>query len=360
AGEGEDPYEITISYSKQGEPKLQKVWMNFSNKFGTGSVCGGISKSGSNIRTVRGIPAHVIGQPGHAAILYYGKDANGNGSWKIDNDVGGWLAATKGERHLLGWGNASWQRNSGGTVVYFHLAQTCLNDYDNLVRAEEYTWLAKVYQGDLKAQEELYEKALKTQILNLDAWYGLVQTYKANTTKTAADYSTLAGRIADTLWNHPVAMHCLFKLFRVETNIAEVDAALTNPLFTTQLKTIEINALAKAKSKGSTAAKSKVSYLLGNVDMSVADFSFDGENAGCIVWADTYNDSSFVWKYSLDGKKTWKEVVFSEGDSHAYPLSEKELATISADNDIYVYIVRASPDTAYRIDVAAKPTMPDT
>ncbi|MDE7454533.1 MAG: NPCBM/NEW2 domain-containing protein, partial [Clostridia bacterium] len=131
AGEGQDPYVITISYSKQGEAKLQKVWMNFTNKFGTGSVCGGISKSGTNIRTSRGIPANVIGQPGHAAILYYGKDANGNGSWKIDNDVGGWLAATKGERHLLGWGSASWQRNSGGTVVYFHLAQTCLNDYDN-------------------------------------------------------------------------------------------------------------------------------------------------------------------------------------------------------------------------------------
>ncbi|MDE7087252.1 MAG: NPCBM/NEW2 domain-containing protein, partial [Clostridia bacterium] len=38
AGEGQDDYEITVSYSKQGEIKLQKVWMNFSNKFKTGSV----------------------------------------------------------------------------------------------------------------------------------------------------------------------------------------------------------------------------------------------------------------------------------------------------------------------------------
>ena len=49
--------------------KLYKVWMNFRNKFGTGAVCGGISKSGSNIRTTHGIPATVIGQPGHAALL---------------------------------------------------------------------------------------------------------------------------------------------------------------------------------------------------------------------------------------------------------------------------------------------------
>ncbi len=359
AGEGEQPYTMSVSRKVDGVAKLQKVWMNFNNKFKTGSVCGGISKSGVNIRTSRGIPANVIGQPGHAAILYFSKDANGKGSWKIDNDVGGWLAATKGERHLLGWGNEAWQRNSGGTVVYFHLAQLCLDDYDNLVRAEEYCWLAKVYQGDVNKQEKLYEKALSTQILNLDAWYGLVTTYKANTAKTAVDYSTLATRIGDTLWNHPVAMHCLFRLFTdtEKTNVAAVQATLNDPLFTTQLKTIEVNALAKAKASGSTAAKSKVSYLLGNTDTAVASFSFD---TGKIVWADSYNDGSFTWKYSLDGKKTWTEVTFNPGDSHAYQLNEKEISSISTDNDIYVYIVGASPDNAYRIDVGAKPAMPDT
>ncbi|MDE6585751.1 MAG: NPCBM/NEW2 domain-containing protein [Clostridia bacterium] len=366
AGEGEAPYEMTISRSKEGEPKLQKVWMNFNNKFKTGSVCGGISKSGTNIRTARGIPAHVIGQPGHAAILYLSQDANGKGSWKIDNDVGGWLAATKGERHLLGWGNEAWQRNSSGTVVYFHLAQECLNDYDNLVKAEEYVWLAKVYQGNLKAQETLYEKALNTQIKNLDAWGGLVKTYLADASKTVADFNNLVARIADTLWNHPVPMHCLFRLFtdidlkKGGTGIEEVDAVLGNPAFLMQIRAVETNALEKAKTSGSSAAKSKVNWLLGVTDTSVADFSFDGENAGSIVWSDTYSDGSFTWKYSLDGKKTWKEVTFYDGDKHVYALSEQELASVSTENDIYVYIVGASEANAYKIDVAAKPTLPDT
>ena len=370
AGEGDEPYVITVSRSAEGEAKLQKVWMNFNNKFKTGSVCGGISKSGCNIRGARGIPANVIGQPGHAAILYYSKDANGNGSWKIDNDVGGWVAATKNERHLLSWGNAAWQRNSGGggTVVFFHLAQECLNDYDNFVKAEEYTWLAKVYQGDLDKQENLYEKALTAQPKNLDAWYGLVRTYKAKSNKTAQDFGILAKRIGDTLYNHPMAMHCLLRLFLTDTSIAEEDSILSNeakavlltPVFTTQLKTVEFDALTKAKTSGSTAAKVKANLILGGADTSVADFSFDGENAGCIVWADTYNDSTFTWKYSVDGKQTWKEVTFDEGQSHAYRLPEEDLVKISTENDIYVYIVGASPDNAYRIDVAAKPTMPDT
>ncbi len=369
AGEGEQPYVIKISRSQKGEPNIQKVWMNFNNKFKTGSVCGGISKSGCNIRGARGIPASVIGQPGHAAILYFRQDANGNGSWAIDNDVGGWLAATKGERHLLGWGNETWQRNSSGTVVYFHLAQECLNDYDNYVEAEEYCWLAKVYKGDLDKQEQLYEKALKVQIKNLDAWSGLLFTYKANKNKKVADFSNLVARIADTLWNHPVPMHCLFRLLtdvddktKMITGITDkdIDAVLKNPAFTTQIKAVESAALEKARKQGSSAAKSKVNWILGVSDMSIADFSFDGDNAGCIVWSDTYKDGSFTWRYSLDGKKTWKDVTFYEGDSHAYQLSEKELDSVSPENGIYVYIVGASPDNAYKIDLGARPALPDT
>ncbi|MDE7076338.1 MAG: discoidin domain-containing protein, partial [Clostridia bacterium] len=46
--------------------------------------------------------------------------------------------------------------------------------------------------------------------------------------------------------------------------------------------------------------------------------------------------------------------------SHAYQLPEEDLAKISSDNDIYVYIQGASSANAYRIDVGAKPAMPDT
>ncbi|MDE7086864.1 MAG: discoidin domain-containing protein, partial [Clostridia bacterium] len=75
---------------------------------------------------------------------------------------------------------------------------------------------------------------------------------------------------------------------------------------------------------------------------------------------DKYSDGSFTWYYSVDGKKTWKEVHFGEGDSHAYLLPEEDLAAISPENDIYVYIQGASSNNAYKIEVAAKPAMSDT
>ena len=76
-------YTLKITRGTESD-KVQKVWMNFRNKFGTGSVCGGISKSGTNIRGARGIPCTVIGQPGHAAMLCYGKNSEGKGYWGID------------------------------------------------------------------------------------------------------------------------------------------------------------------------------------------------------------------------------------------------------------------------------------
>ncbi|MDE5831243.1 MAG: hypothetical protein K2H53_06600, partial [Clostridia bacterium] len=156
---------------------LSKVWMNFRNKFNTGAVCGGISKTGTNIRATHGIPATVIGQPGHAAILYYTQDAQGRGVWNIDNDVSGWTLSEKGERMLLGWGNASYSK--GYSVVYMALAQEVINDFPKFIESEETLMLADSYSVDLKdnpdkqkadlaKQEEIYRESLEIQPININ------------------------------------------------------------------------------------------------------------------------------------------------------------------------------------------------
>ena len=202
--------------------KIHKVWMNFRNKFETGCVCGGISKSGSNIRTTHGIPAVVIGQPGHAALLYYTKDTQGKGYWGIDNDVSGWTLSEKGERMPLGWGNADYSR--GYSVVYIVLAQEAINDYENLIKCEEQVMLAKVYDGDLAdeatkqaaltKQEEIYRNALKIQPINIDAWFGLINVYNANTNKTEDDFYNLAEELAEDLKYFPLPMYHLTNLIK--------------------------------------------------------------------------------------------------------------------------------------------------
>jgi len=113
-----------LDYGVTFRPGLYKLWMNLDN----GAVCGGISKIGSNIRAVHGTPSAVIGQPGHAAIIYYRKDAQGRGYWSIDNDVSGWAQSERGERKPLGWGNDSYVK--GYNATYIMLAQEALNHFD--------------------------------------------------------------------------------------------------------------------------------------------------------------------------------------------------------------------------------------
>ena len=185
--------------------RLNKLWMNFRNKFGTGCVCGGISKSGHCIRGVHGIASAVIGQPGHAALLYYTQDSNGKGYWGIDNDVSGWTLSEKSERLPLGWGNASYSR--GYSVVYVALAQEAMNNQADLEKCQKIIMEAKTYAGDLAKQEEIYRKALEVQPINIDAWYGLYSVYCANTAKTGQDFFDLAEEMAESLKYFPLPMY---------------------------------------------------------------------------------------------------------------------------------------------------------
>ena len=353
-------YTLTVSRGTD-EDKLQKVWMNFRNQFGTGSVCGGISKSGTNIRGVRGIPVTVIGQPGHAAMLCYGKNSDGKGYWGIDNNVSGWTLSTKNERHLLGWGNESWQRTHA-TIVYFNLAQDALNDYDEYVKAEEYVMMARVYEDNLAKREELYEKALQIQPINIDAWYGLIKTYEAKKV-TQDKYTALANRIADTMVGYPLPMYDLFKV---------IEPLLTDTEYVYQLTLIKKNALTASSVLPNTAtdktlqpavARVEALFLLGEADSAIANFSFDGENAGAIVWAERFDNTGIRWKYSLDNKATWsEEIYFTAEQPHIHKLTAEELEKVTEDNDIYILIVGLADDESnyYKIDISSKPAVPNT
>lgn len=358
-GVDNETYTLQVSRGTESD-KLQKVWMNFRNKFGTGCVCGGISKSGTNIRGVRGIPCTVIGQPGHAAMLYYSKNTDGKGLWRIDNDVSGWTLSTKNERHLLGWGNERWQRTHA-TIVYFNLAQDALNDYDKYVKAEEYVMLAKVFEGDTTKQEELYEKALSIQPINIDAWYGLIKTYEAK--NVAQDkYIGLIKRITDTMVGYPLPMIDL---------LGVIEPLLDSTESIYQFTVLKNKALTASSVLPNTAtdktlqpavARVEALFLLGDADTAIADFSFDGENAGAIVWAERFDNAGIRWKYSLDNKKTWKEVSFTAEEPHVHRLTAAELANVTEENDIYILIV-GIPDKEenyFKIDISSKPAVPNT
>ncbi len=350
-----------VTYSTP-DNMIYKVWMNFRNEFGTGAVCGGISKTGSNIRTSHGIPAAVIGQPGHAAIIYYSKDDNGNGYWNLDNDVSGWTLSEKGERMLLGWGNASYSR--GYSVVYMALAQEALNDYENFEKCEKLVMLANSYSDDLEKQEEVYRKALEAQPINIDAWYGLINTYNLNENKTENDYFDLAEELAENLKYFPLPMQHLTNL--IKPKLTSIENSYRFTLLQTRILT------EGSQTPNNTAddyyvyqpslTRLEANYLLGKLDKTIATFSFDGEDNGKIVLASRFDGNGVRWDYSLDGKQTWKEVSFNAEEEHKWQLTDEEINSITSENDIYIHIVGVNynEENLYKIDIQESAGLPAT
>ena len=353
---------------------LKKIWMLFRNPIvQTGAVCGGISKVGSSVRTSHGIPCVVIGQPGHAAMIYYWQDANGRGYWNLDNDVSGWQLSEKGERLPLGWGNAGLYYARGSyQVVYVQLAQEALNDYESLVKCEEKVMLAKVYAGNLKEQERIYEEALEIQSINVDAWLGLINVYNSNTNKTENDYYNLAEKIAKNLKYYPLPMQQLTNLIKPKLTSIEnlYKFTLLQTRILNEAKNLPNNTADKFTVMQPSLTRLEANYLLGKMDTTIATFSFDGDDAGKIVLASRFDGSGVRWDYCIDGNpmgekdaenqsKNWIKVDFSAEEEHKLQLTPEQIASITAEDDIYVHIVGVNYDknNLYKIDITTS-TLP--
>ena len=345
---------------------LKKIWMLLRNPIvTTGAVCGGISKVGSSVRTSHGIPCVVIGQPGHAAMIYYWQNADGKGYWNLDNDVSGWTLSERGERLLLGWGNANTSYARGSyQVVYMLLAQEALNDYDNLVKAEELVMLAKVYNSDLTdetkkqdtlaKQEEIYKKALEIQPINVDAWLGLINVYNANEAKTENNFYDLAEELAEDLKCYPLPMYNLTNLIKPKLTSVENSYKFTllQTRTLTEASTLPNSATDQVLQPSIT--RTEANYLLGKVDKTIATFSFDGADAGKIVLSSRFDGIGLRLDYSLNGKNgPWTEVSFSAEEEHKLQLTKEQIASITAENDIYVHIVGVGyeEENLYKIDI---------
>ncbi|MCM1052947.1 MAG: NPCBM/NEW2 domain-containing protein [Ruminococcus sp.] len=329
--------DYNITY-QTGKPKL---WIVFEE----GSVCGGLSKTGSNINACLGKPSGVIGQPGHAAYLEYSETTDGKGMWTIKNDVGGWTVAEKGERLLCGWGSNSW--DSYYNVTYVPYAQEALNDLENYNKALETMLLADLYQNDVNKLEEIYLKALEYQPINMDAWYGLIRTYQKNTSKTGEDYIALAKKLTESMYYFPVPMHDLMNLISGNLNNTKYALTYTNYLREALEKGTQLNSNNSPLLQPSIS-KTMANHLLGKNDYTIATFSFNGDNANKIMLGSKYEGNGVRWEYSLDGGNNWT----ATSDSYVL-LSAAEINSITAQNDIKIHIVGVDYSAAniYTIDI---------
>ena len=328
-----------LSYGISGNNKL---WMVFES----GAVCGGISKTGTNIRQVFGEPATVIGQPGHAAYLIY-SESNGKGTWSIGNNIYGFAKSEKGERMPLDWPGV-WNTRSYTRdkymVNYIFIIQAALDDKENLLKAQYYNMLGEVFfkNDDLKNAQASFKKGLDVQKINIDSLMGLLRSYKMDPDTTDENYKEMADLVLENYKNFPMPMSDM--LFQINRNFK-------NNVLKTEYDMKEYAALNAAKDMPNNQyiqanfAREEAKYLLGDKKNDpLATFSFDGDKADTIIINPKYKAYGIRVRYSLDGGKTFKE-----SNEYEIKLSPEEIKEITADNNIIVGLV--GTNETYTIDI---------
>jgi hypothetical protein len=329
------------------------MWIVFEEN----GVCGAIAKTGTVIQNSYGVPATVVGQPGHAAYIYQSLNSEGKTVWNLYNDVSGWANSGRteklGVRMLNGWGeyNVATYTDTIKPDTYIFLAQEALNDYDTYEAAEKILMLADVYSGDTDKQEEIYRQALAKESINFDAFYGLVTLYR-DTNRSEEDCYKLACQIAEAYTYHPLPMYDLLRILKPLMSSAEYDVKFT----LLQNQTLEKASKATAsESIQYSGVRAIANALLGTVDKTVATFSFDGDDKNKIVLAERLSGNGSCWEYSIDGGETWTQV-----NADSVTLSDKEIESITTENSIRVHIVGAAytEENIYRIEItqASKPS----
>ena len=208
--------------------------------------------------------------------------------------------------------------------------------------------LERVYKDDSKKLERIYRDALKEEIINWDAWLGLVNLYIKDGTKTEEELISLAEEISAVYTYNPLPMYDLTR---------RIGLKITSPEYKSKLMLLQNKTLRQAtKATGANTLQYKevpvvAQALLGEINSDIASFSFSGSSANKITLSKQLQSSQVNWSYSLDGGNTWKDVY-----EHSVELTPEEVASITVNNDIKVHIsgLPMTDANIYTIDITKR------
>ena len=278
-----------------------------------GGVCGSISKFGVVSLRAFGVPANVIGQPGHAAIVYMKDD----GTWDRQNNISSWAASQGGTATVLAHG-------SGGNNASYNTLSEAARQHP-----EKYE-LAKIYYAQsLKAQGSdrvaLWEKTLELIPEYVPVYRDMISDLNARQA-SSQEYYELSLRMLKTFRNYPKPLLDLLSQTKDKFGKKPEDYVLAASFAIEYIETVDSVTEGRARSiydandsngNGGFAAP-EYRDLYQHYSNLLGTFSFDGRNANRLVGARVGSE------YSLDGGVSFKPVL---EDSPLLPLRETSQIT---------------------------------
>ena len=332
-------YDITY---KSGYPKL---WIVFEE----GSVCGGLSKTGSNIQCAWGYPATPVGQPGHCAYIYMYDAGGGKNAWQLTNSIvaNGW-ANTTPTMMPYGWGSGGANVTNNGTIQsasYMLLSQEAQNEYDKFEKANMLMLMAKVYRNDWDALVQIYNDAYDQEHINLDAWNGLINiALDERTGSTQEQLYDLAVQCTNDMKYHPLPMYDLTrrigaKMHRPRHQVEFHDARAEHAATGITGKRFPVAGQRDPCRRECAARLCRTTVLLRSRSTE--------RMRTRIVLGKSFQGSGTPWEYSLDGGTTWIKM-----HEDVATLTPEQVASITATNDIKVRISDAArTGSIFTIDI---------
>ena len=167
-----------------------------------GAVCGGISRFAVGMAQAHGVPALMVGQPGHCAYIWYK-----NKKWVLGNDISGWSQSS-----THGYIQYTWKRPS----PFFPVMEKAQMNLDNYRLSEKLRLASKFAKPE--HQFALLEAANTLCPHNYDVWMDLEvaleqpdllgETVHTALSKTLINYREEMLKVEDLAIDKPVNTDC--------------------------------------------------------------------------------------------------------------------------------------------------------
>lgn len=305
-----------------------------------GGVCGSISKFDVVSLRSFGVPASLIGQPGHAAVVYMRDD----GTWSRANNISSWADSQGGTSTILAEGSG------GNNASYNILSIAARKNPQNYELAKYYFAESKLKTGDDRLA--LWEKTLDLTPEYVPVYREMMKEMESRNAKPEEWYQ-LSLRILKNFRNYPKPM---IDLLNISTPHFNRETAENWPLLADfAVKYVDtVDSVTEGKARdvydntqienGNPFSPDYKNYY-NKYSTLLGSFSFDGPFANRLRRARAGSE------YSLDGGVSFKPIL---EDNPLIPL--RDTAKITEENGIIIRLKGMEKGQKIKFKASQPPT----